>query len=139
MGYSDTETVKLDFDNIPFKKVKYWALRTMKWFELEGFLILKSSKNCYHVVFNRESSWKQNMHIVAWVSLLSQNQGLHKWFLMQCIKESSTLRMSSKKDKTSPRIVFRYGKQNVGIRNYIKYRCLINNIRRKYSKNTTFY
>ena len=30
---------------------------------------------------------------------------------MQCIKESSTLRVSPKKEKPSPRIVYRYGKE----------------------------
>ncbi len=65
-GYSDTETVKLDFDYTPFKKVKYWALRTMKWFNLGGFIIIKSSKQSYHVLFNRKVSWSENMRIVAW-------------------------------------------------------------------------
>jgi len=31
IGYTDTETVKLDFDSTPFKTVKYWALRIMSW------------------------------------------------------------------------------------------------------------
>ena len=70
----------LDLDDVPFKTAKYWALRTMEWFKLEGFIILKSSKNCYHVVFNREVSWAENVKIVAWVTLLSHNKGLQKWF-----------------------------------------------------------
>jgi hypothetical protein len=74
IGYTDTETGKLDFDNMPFKQVKYWALRTMKWHKLEGFIILKSSKNHYHVVFNREVSWSENMRIVAGISLLTGNE-----------------------------------------------------------------
>jgi len=36
------------------------------------------------------------MRIVAWVSLLSRNKGLTKWFLMQCIKGASTLRFHLK-------------------------------------------
>ena len=56
--------------------------------------IIKSSENCYHVVFNRGVSWSENMRIVAWVSLLSHNRGLLRWFVMQCIKESSTLMVS---------------------------------------------
>ena len=122
LGYSDTETVKLDFDDAPFKVVKYWASRAMKWFGLKGFLILKSSENCYHVLFDREVSWSENMRIVAWVALLSRSRKLKTWFLMQCIKESSTLRVSPKKEKTSPRIVYRYGEQDIGIRSFIAYR-----------------
>jgi len=68
IGYSDTETVKLDLDNMSFRTTKYWALKAMKRFKLGGFIILKSSWNCYHVVFNRTVSWSENMHIVAWVS-----------------------------------------------------------------------
>jgi hypothetical protein len=124
-GYSDTETVMLDLDHMTFNSVKYWAVKTMRWFKLEGFIILKSSKNCYHVVFNRKVSWTENMHIVAWVSLLSHCKGLVNWFLMQCIKESSTLRVSPKGEKPSPRIVHRYGRQNGGIHNFLHHRKLI--------------
>jgi hypothetical protein len=109
LGYTDKATVKLDFDDASFKEVKSWALRTMKWFRLRGFIILKSSKNHYHVLFDRSVTWKRNVHIVAWVSLESKNEGLKKWFLMQCIKESSTLRVSPKGAKLSPRVVFRKG------------------------------
>lgn len=128
IGYTDEETVKLDFDNTPFKTVKHWALRVMKWFKLKGFIILKSSKDCYHVVFDRKVSWKLNVKIMAWVSLLSRNPMLEKWFLMQCIKEASTLRVSPKKQKPSPRIVYRYGEQNVQIRFFLRYRRLIKEI-----------
>ena len=122
IGYTDCETVKLDFDNTPFKLVKYWALRVMKYLKLEGFIILKSSKNCYHVVFNKTVSWSRNMHVVAWVSLLSHHYLLQKWFTMQCIKEASTLRVSPKNGKPSPRIVYRHGKQDKEIKAFLQYR-----------------
>lgn len=128
IGYTDTETVMLDFDDTPFRQVKYWALRTMKRFKLEGFLILKSSENNYHVVFDRRVSWSENMKIVAWVSLLSHNGMLEKWFVMQCIKEGSTLRVSPKRDKPSPRIVFRHGDQDEEIKRFLIYRRLIRRI-----------
>jgi len=134
MGITDIETVKLDFDNISFKTVKYWAFRTMKWFKLEGFIILKSSENNYHVVFNRPVSWSENMRIVAWVSLLSGNPMLEKWFLMQCIKEASTLRVSPKGNKPPPRIVYRYGKQDKQIRDFLVYRKLAKSIYKQVKK-----
>jgi hypothetical protein len=132
LGISDVETVMLDFDDTDFEKVKYWALRTMKWFRLGGFLVLKSSEKHYHVVFNREVSWSENMRIVAWVALQSRNQGLLKWFLMQCIKESSTLRISTKRQKPSPRIVFRYSKEDHQIKHFLKDRDLIRNFARNW-------
>lgn len=94
LGFSDTETVKLDFDDASFRTVKYWASRTARWFELQGFIILRSSKNRYHIVFDRTVSWAENMRAVAWVAVLSHNKGLAKWLLMQCIKGCSTLRVS---------------------------------------------
>lgn len=131
IGYTDKETVKLDFDNMAFKTVRYWAERAMNWYKLGGFVILKSSKNCYHVVFNRPVSWSRNMRIVAWVALQARNQGLVKWHLMQCIKESSTLRISPKREKPSPRVVFRFGKQDQQINNFVKKRLLVKQIIKK--------
>jgi len=122
LGYTDKSTVKLDFDDVSFKFVKYWANRTMKWFRLGGFIILKSSKNHYHVLFDRSVAWKKNVHIMAWVCVESKNAGLIKWSLMQCIKESSTLRVSPKGEKLSPRVVFRNYKQGKEINNFLAWR-----------------
>ena len=122
LGYSDISTVKLDLDEMPFKMAKYWALRTMEWFRLRGFIILKSSTNHYHVLFNRSVTWKKNVHVMAWVCLESKNKELMRWFLMQCIKESSTLRVSPKKEKLSPRVVFRNGIQDIEIKIFLAWR-----------------
>ena len=134
LGFTDRNTVKLDFDNTPFKTVKYWAMRTMKRFKLKGFIILKSSKNSYHVVFDKRVSWEKNVKIMAWISLVSQNKNLQKWFVMQCIKQGSTLRISAKKEKPEPRIVYRYGSQNGQIAEFLAYRSLIKGIIRKLQK-----
>lgn len=128
LGYSDTSTVKIDFDDTTFKSVKYWSLRAMKWFKLRGFIVLKSSKNHYHVVFDRTVTWKKNLHIIAWIGLESGNTKIQRYLTMQCIKESSTLRISSKKDKPAPRLVFRYGEQCYEIKKYFEKRKLIRNI-----------
>ena len=106
-------------------------LRTLNWFKLEGFIVLKSSKDCYHVVFDRMVSWAENIHIVAWVSLQSHIEGLIKYLQMQCIKESSTLRVSSKSGKPSPRIVYRFGKEDCQIQDFLSYRRKIKRIQRK--------
>lgn len=133
-GYTDTETVKLDFDDTTFKKVKYWAERAMNWFKLGGYIILKSSKNCYHVVFDRSVSWTENMSIVAWVALQCKNRGLVKWTLMQAIKQSSTLRISRKGKKHSPRIVKREGIQDNEIGNFLEKRKNIKKIQKRMEK-----
>jgi len=131
LGYTDTETVKLDFDETEFQNVKHWAERTKNWFKLDGYIILKSSKNCYHVIFNQTVTWTQNMRTVAWVALHSKNKGLLKWLLMQCIKQSSTVRISPKREKPAPRIVYKHGKQDQQIKDFFEYRQIIKKISKK--------
>ena len=120
LGYSDDETVMLDFDDAELDQVQYWANRATKWFELSGYLILESSPGCYHVVFDRKVDWAENMQIVAWVALLSRNEGLQRWHRMQCIKMKSTLRTGQKIVKPPPKIVVRVGKQWERISKYLK-------------------
>lgn len=139
LGITDDETVMLDFDNTPFKWVKYWALRAMSRFKLKGFIILKSSKSNYHVVFDRKVSWRENVGIMAWVCLQSKHKKLTGWFIMQCIKGASkggsTLRVSPKGDKPMPRVVYRYGEQDGQIREFLNLRRFVRNIIRKETLN----
>ena len=135
LGFTNTETVKLDFDNTSFQAVKYWAWRAKRHFKLGGFLILKSSEKCYHVIFDRRVSWSQNVRVVAWVALLSHCQGLQKYCLMQCIKRSSTVRISGKKEKPSPRIVYRFDKQDKQIRDFLRFRRAVKEIGAKLQNN----
>ena len=125
LGFTDIETVKLDFDNRSFRNTKYWADRALKRFRLRGFVVLKSSVNHYHVVFDRKVSWAENLCVVGWVAVCSRNKELLKWLAMQCIKGASTLRVAPKEDKPSPRIVYRYGEKNRQIESFLKYRRLI--------------
>ena len=118
-GISSTEAVMLDLDDTTFKTVHYWADRAMKWFELGGYLILKSSPGCYHVVFNRSVDWAENMRVVAWVAYLSRNECLQRWHRMQRIKMKSTLRVGPKNEKKAPRIVKRVGDQDKQIQEFL--------------------
>ena len=71
-----------------------------------------------------------NMRVVAWVALLSRKERLRQWFLMQCIKRKSTLRVSRKYElngvvKPSPHVVYSEGSQDGEIREYLTFRNLI--------------
>jgi hypothetical protein len=125
LGYTDQETVKLDFDDLAFHDVKGWAMKTLHKFRLRGFLLLKSSPQSYHVVFDRAVSWLENLRIMAWIAIVSRHEQLQKYTLMQCIKQSSTLRVSAKSGKPAPRIVYRYGEQDAQIRHFTQYRLMI--------------
>lgn len=128
LGFTDDETVMLDLDETTFREVKYWAKRALEFFDLGGFLIMKSSKGNYHVVFNRKISWTENMSIVASIAIQTKHEGLKKWFLLQCRKKSSTLRVGPKGEKPSPRIVYREGKQDGQIAEFHEWRKYIKNI-----------
>ena len=127
LAYSDTETVKLDFDKTLFHDVKHWADRVSQRFKLEGYVVLKSSQDSYHIVFNRSVTWTENLKIVAWVCLHSHHNRLLKWFFMQCIKGSSTLRVGPKGEKPPPRVVLRCGKEDSEVKSFLHYRRSIKN------------
>ena len=131
LGYTDTETVMLDFDHTELEYVKYWAREAMRYFKLGGFLILESSENCYHVIFDRKVSWSENLSITGRIVLMTHHRPLRKWHLMQCIKQSMTIRVSPKGDKSSPRIVYREGSQDGQIREFLHYRNKIKEIIKK--------
>ena len=124
-GFTDDETVMLDLDNMSFKQVKYLARRTMEFWELGGFLVLRSSVGSYHVVFDRPVSWGENLQVVAWVVLDSGSEDLKRWLVMQCRKGSSTLRVSPKGEKPSPRIVYREGSEAIQIGDFLQFRKMI--------------
>jgi len=125
LGLTDRETVKDDYDDFKFKSVKYWAKRTCKWFKLNGFIILKSSENHYHVVFDRYVSWIKNVRILAWVAIQTKSISKLRYLAMQCIKMSSTLRVVP-----SSRIVYRFGCQDHAVKDFLRYRQLIKRIYR---------
>ena len=125
LGFTDTETVMLDFDNVDLDKVKDWARKSMSFFKLGGFIILRSSKNSFHVIFDRTVSWSENLSIVGRIVLMTHHRLLQRWHLMQCIKQSMTIRVSPKGDKSGPWIVFREGRQNEQIVGFLSYRKLI--------------
>jgi hypothetical protein len=92
------------------------------------FIILKSSGNSYHVVFNRAVSWSRNVHIMCWVALFSGIESLRKFIWMQGIKESSTLRVGPKNKKPSPRVAYRWGYQDIQVKYYLRWRNQIKRI-----------
>ena len=126
-----TDTVMLDLDNVSFKTARYWARWSMKFFDLWGFIILKSSKDHYHAVFDRTVTWSENMSIVSSAVINSRNLGLQRWFNQQCRKIGSTLRVGPKGDKPSPRIVYREGREDDRIKNFLKFRRQIKNIMKR--------
>jgi len=127
IGFFDDTTVKLDFDDKSLKIVRHWARKTCKKFKLGGYRIFRSSDGSYHVVFNRSVSWTENIQIMSWVSLMVEgkqlkNCPLTKYVIMCGIKTVSCLRIGKKVNKPRPKTVFKFGRQNNEIRNYLKFK-----------------
>jgi hypothetical protein len=60
-----------------------------------------------------------------WVALESGNENLQRYVRMQCIKETSTVRISKKNKKHVPKVVFRYGAQDKQIKKFLETRKLL--------------
>lgn len=66
-----------------------------------------------------------------WVALESGNDNLQRYVRMQCIKETSTVRISGKNKKPVPKVVFRYGSQDKQIKKHLETRKLLLNFLRR--------
>ena len=130
LGFTSSEIVMLDLDDKSFKSVKYWALKAMKRFRLDGFVILRSSKKHYHIIFNCYVSWNVSLSVIGWVAILSKSVPLLRYLAMQCIKGASTIRISPKGEKPSPRVVYRYGEQDHAVKEFLRERQTIKRISR---------
>ncbi|MEO0252256.1 MAG: hypothetical protein ABIM44_08505 [candidate division WOR-3 bacterium] len=118
----------VDLDGMPLEKVRELADLALKRFKLGGYVILESSPNNYHVVFDRPFRyWSKTARVMAWIAIISGNPNVQKWVCMQLIKEASTLRVSPKPTnpegyKPTPKIVYQYGGRNLGIKAYLEAR-----------------
>jgi hypothetical protein len=131
LGDWDNDIVKIDWDERSLIDVKRYSFMLNNRYKLDGFIILESSSRThkvydenhkrvvykyrvgsYHTVFNRKVSWNKLIGILAWLCLIVKDENLSKWFNMQLIKGTFTLRHGFKRKKGIPRIVFRYGNQN---------------------------
>jgi len=132
-GISDNHTIMVDLDNMSFRNVKSLAELACRHFKLGGFIILKSSPNHYHVVFDRPMRfWSDVFRVISWIAIISNNPNVWKWICMQAIKKACTLRVNEKPIKNGvkpkPRIVYRYGSQYRQVRAFLEKRREILNV-----------
>ena len=126
-GFTTSKGLMLDLDNTSLKETKSISEHYCKRFKLEGYLILRSSPNNYHVVFNRYLSWRKTTEYLAkiqWRHMYHRHGDkphLIFWITLQLCKGSETLRISSKKHKHKPHVVLFYGKTDKLINDYMQY------------------
>ena len=149
LGDFHNNITKIDLDNcFSIKQPKHIANMVNNRFKLDGYIILQSSTKThtirneeltevvyryktrgYHLVFNRRVSESEIKSILAWLCLQLKDENLTKWFLMQCIKQTFTLRIGFKGKKIRPpKIVYHYGKQDKMIAKFLDNRQFILNL-----------
>jgi len=114
IGFNTNRGLILDLDNMKFKKALWIAETLLKRYRLEGFLLIRSSRKNYHVVFNRYLSWRKITKI-----LFSQYECL-RWGVFQLKEGMLTLRISKKNDKDKPKILLKCGKTDKLIKDYLE-------------------
>jgi hypothetical protein len=114
IGFMTNKGLILDLDNMKFKKAKWLARTLCKQYKLEGYLLIRSSKKNYHVVFNRYLKWKTITKI-----LFNQYEAL-RWAVFQMQSGYLTLRISKKNGENKPKILLKVGKQDKLIRDYME-------------------
>lgn len=113
-GDWDKETVRLDFDDTSLGEVKLWAYRALKWFRLDGFVILRSSmkeyvvknkgkvfyrylKGSYLVIFDKPVKWETNVKVMNWVALESGNVNLQNMSVCNALNKLQQLEFQIRK------------------------------------------
>jgi hypothetical protein len=114
IGFNTDRGVILDLDNMKFKKALWIANTLMERYKLEGFLLIRSSRKNYHVVFNRYLSWKTITKI-----LFSQYECI-RYAVFQMKEGMLTLRVSTKNGKDRPKILLTVGKTDKLIAEYLE-------------------
>jgi hypothetical protein len=126
-GFTTGHGLLLDLDNTTLKETRNITEKYMKRFKLEGYMILKSSQNNYHVVFNKYLSWKKVLSClfkIVWYYHYHKHgakPNLTYWAILQACKQSETLRISTKKRKNAPKIISTKGKTDKLIRDYLEF------------------
>ena len=114
IGFVTTKGLMLDLDHASLRKATRIAEALLRDHKLEGYLVVRSSENNYHLVFNRYLSWRTIGKI------LFNQWNCISWGIWQIRKGELTLRVSSKNEKNKPKIVKRVGKQDKLIADYLE-------------------
>lgn len=122
-GFSSKNIPMIDLDNTSLEEVVVKSRIVAQRFKLGGFLVLRSSKDNYHVVFARKLPPRKALRAVAFFALLQNRKETYVWFTLQVIKGSFTLRVSKKVSgdqvKPEPKPVYFEGILGEGIREYL--------------------
>lgn len=120
VGYTSDHTAMLDLDGVTRLEAIRLVNGLMKRFRLQGYVLLKSSCDGWHIVFDRRLSWKNVLRVIFAAPPCRRRWGGHlSWAELQAVKGFATLRIGGKGHKRSPRIMEYRGSQNCEISEYL--------------------
>jgi predicted kinase len=114
VGFMTNKGLIMDLDNVTYRKVKWLAQHLCRQYKLEGYIIVLSSPRSYHLIFNRYLQWRVITKI-----LFRQYETL-RWAVFQMQSGYLTLRISKKNGENKPKIVFKTGKTDKLIAEYME-------------------
>ena len=114
IGFNTDRGLMLDLDNMKYKKALWIAETLTKEHKLEGFLLIRSSKKNYHVVFNRYLRWK------TITKILFNMYECVRYAVFQMKEGQLTLRISKKNGRDKPKIVRQVGNTDELITDYLE-------------------
>jgi hypothetical protein len=124
VGFTSDRIVMLDLDGCGDARAVTICQYILRRWNLGGYLLLKSSPDNKHAVFDKPTNWRRVMQIVfSLVFKYRPNQfRLRGWAIMQAIKGSCTLRIGPKGKKKPPAVIARVGTQHRAIKEYLDVR-----------------
>jgi hypothetical protein len=131
-GFTTNNGLLLDLDNTTLHETRQIAKKYLKKWNLEGYLIAKSSQNNYHIIFNKYLPWETTLEYlfkIVWTYHYHKHNDkphLTNWAILQTIKHSCTLRISNKHEKKPPTIIETKGKTENLIKDYLAFYTMLN-------------
>ena len=125
LGFTTSKGVLLDLDNVKLKSVKRLCAIMLKHkryryiksrINLEGYLIVESSKDHYHVVFNNYFSFRNALIIASTVRI----GNITPWLVERMKHGEFTIRISTKNNENKPKIILKVGKTDKLIKDYLE-------------------
>ena len=110
MSYS---CVMIDLDDISYEKVLKIAERLLEKHNLGGYVVIISSPQHYHLIFNSPANWK----LIIQILFRFRKMSIEAWAKNQAQKGYCALRVNSK-NGYKPKIILEKGQTDKAISEY---------------------
>jgi len=113
IGFTTSAGLIIDLDDMNLPKVTRIVDKLYQTHDLEGYLIIESSPNHYHVIFNKYLEWNK----ITYILFNFVKNSVIGWSINQMRRGDLTLRISTNKGH-KPKILTVYGETDKLIKEY---------------------